>query len=89
MELQAFRWNLRQLTVEVDGLTIHGLEGPGELPYAHIDRLYARAKILSFFDARFGLDYLEVDRPPFISSFTPTAAPTSPSLRQPPTAAGR
>ena len=49
--------------MEVDGLTIHGLEGPGELPYAHIDRLYARARILSFFDARLGLDYLEVDRP--------------------------
>ena len=63
VELQAFRWNVRHLTVEVDGLTIHGLEGPGELPYAHIDRLYARAKILSFFDARLGLDYLEVDRP--------------------------
>ena len=63
VELRTFRWNLRQLAVEVDGLTIHGLEGPGELPYAHIDRLYARAKILSFFDARLGLDYLEVDRP--------------------------
>jgi translocation and assembly module TamB len=63
VELRAFRWNLRQLTVEVDDLTIHGLEGPGELPYADIDRLYARAKILSLLDARLGLDYLEVDRP--------------------------
>ena len=33
------------------------------MPYAHIDRLYARAKILSFFDARLGLDFLEVDHP--------------------------
>jgi translocation and assembly module TamB len=33
------------------------------LPYAHIDRLYARARILSFVDARLGLDFLEVDRP--------------------------
>jgi translocation and assembly module TamB len=63
VELQGFRWSVRHLTVEVDGLTIHGLEGPGELPYAHIDRLYARAEILSFFNARLGLDYLEVDRP--------------------------
>lgn len=63
IELRAFHWNLRQLTVEVDDLTIHGLEGPGELPYAHIDRLYARARILSLLDARLGLDYLEVDRP--------------------------
>src|ERR1700722_7089679 len=63
VELRTFRWSLRQLSVEVDGVTIHGLEGPGELPYAHIDRLYARAKILSLFDGRLGLDYLEVDRP--------------------------
>ena len=63
VELQSLRWNLRHLSVEVDGLTIHGLEGRGELPYAHIDRLYARAKILSFVDARLGLDFLEVDRP--------------------------
>src|ERR1700679_891218 len=63
VELQSLRWNLRHLSVEVDGLTIHGLEGPGELPYAHVDRLYARAKILSFVDAKLGLDFLEVDRP--------------------------
>jgi translocation and assembly module TamB len=63
VEIQSLRWNLRHLAVEVDGLTIHGLEGRGELPYAHVDRLYARAKILSFVDARLGLDFLEVDRP--------------------------
>jgi translocation and assembly module TamB len=62
-EIQSLRWNLRHLAVEVDGLTIHGLEDRGELPYAHVDRLYARAKILSFVDARLGLDFLEVDRP--------------------------
>src|SRR6202451_1393412 len=63
VELRFLRWNLRHLSVEVDGLTIHGLEGPGELPYAHVDRLYARAKILSLVDAKLGLDFLEVDRP--------------------------
>jgi translocation and assembly module TamB len=63
VELQSLRWNLRHLAVEVDGLTIHGLESRGELPYAHVDRLYARAKILSFFNAQLGLDFLEVDHP--------------------------
>ncbi len=63
VEIRSLRWNLRHLSVEVDGLTIHGLESRGELPYAHVDRLYARAKILSFVDARIGLDLLEVDRP--------------------------
>jgi translocation and assembly module TamB len=63
VEIQSLRWNLRHLAVEVNGLTIHGLEGRAELPYAHVDRLYARARILSFVDARLGLDFLEVDRP--------------------------
>jgi translocation and assembly module TamB len=63
VELQSLRWNVFHLAVEVNGLTIHGLEGPGELPYAHVDRLYARVKILSFLDAKVGLDYLEADRP--------------------------
>jgi translocation and assembly module TamB len=63
VELQSLRWNVRHLAVEVNGLTIHGLEGPGELPYAHVDRIYARAKILSFVNARLGLDFLEADRP--------------------------
>ena len=63
VEVQTLRWNLRHLSVEVDNLTIHGLEAASELPYVHVDRLYARAKILSFFDARLGLDFLQVDRP--------------------------
>ena len=63
VEIQSMRWNLRHLAVEADNLTIHGLESRSELPYAHIDRLYARARILSFVDARLGLDFLEVDRP--------------------------
>jgi translocation and assembly module TamB len=39
VEINSLTWNLRHLAVEVDGLTIHGLEGRGELPYAHVDRL--------------------------------------------------
>src|SRR3984885_5908697 len=62
VEIKSLTWNLRHLAVEVDNLTIHGLEGRDELPYAHVDRLYARAKILSLVDAKLGLDFLEVDR---------------------------
>jgi translocation and assembly module TamB len=63
VEIKSLTWNLRHLAVEVDDLTIHGLEGRGELPYAHVDRLFARAKILSLLNAKLGLDFLEVDRP--------------------------
>ena len=63
VEINSLHWSLRHLSVEVKGLTIHGLERRGELPYAHLDRLYARVKILSFLDAKLGLDFMEVDRP--------------------------
>ncbi len=63
VELKALHWNLRHLSVEIDDLTIHGLEAPKELPYAHVDRIYARAKILSLVRATLGLDFLQLERP--------------------------
>src|ERR1700739_4010594 len=57
VELGAFHWRLLHLEVTADNLTIHGLEAPGQIPYAHIDRLYVRLKILSFFQHEIGLDY--------------------------------
>jgi translocation and assembly module TamB len=65
VQLQAFHWSLLHLEFEADNLTIHGLEGFNEVPYAHIDRLFVRVKILSFFRAKAGLNYLEADRPVF------------------------
>lgn len=63
VQLQAFHWRLLHLAFEVDNLTIHGLEGPREAPYVHLDRLYGRAKIVSFFQPKIDLNYLEIDRP--------------------------
>jgi translocation and assembly module TamB len=63
VEISSLNWSLRHLSVEVNGLTVHGLESRGQLPYAHVERLYARVRILSFIDARLGLDFMEVDRP--------------------------
>ncbi|HEY0796553.1 MAG TPA: translocation/assembly module TamB domain-containing protein [Acidisarcina sp.] len=63
VELAAFHWHLLHLEIEADDLTIHGLEGPGEAPYAHIDRLFVRAKIISLFRAKIGLNYLAADHP--------------------------
>jgi translocation and assembly module TamB len=63
VELGAFRWRLLHLEFTADNLTIHGREGPGEIPYAHVDRLDVRAKIVSFFKREIGLSYLEADHP--------------------------
>ncbi|MGA7521900.1 MAG: translocation/assembly module TamB domain-containing protein [Acidobacteriaceae bacterium] len=63
VDLQHFNWRLTHLEFEADNLTIHGLEAPGQVPYAHIDRLFVRLQILSFFRAKIGLNYLEADHP--------------------------
>jgi translocation and assembly module TamB len=63
VELNKFSWRLTHLEFEADDLTIHGLEAPGQVPYAHIDRLFVRLQILSFFRAKVGLNYLEGDHP--------------------------
>jgi translocation and assembly module TamB len=63
VELAKFSWHLTKLEVEVDGLTIHGLEAPGEVPYAHIDKLLVRAKIISLFRAQIGLRLLQAEHP--------------------------
>ncbi len=65
VELGSFHWRLLRLEFEADDLTIHGLEAPGEAPYAHLDRLFVRAKIISFFQAKVGLNLLEATHPVF------------------------
>ncbi len=63
VDLKKFTWRLSHLEFEVDDLTIHGLEAPDQVPYAHIDRLFVRLQILSFFRPKIGLSYLEADHP--------------------------
>lgn len=63
VDLKKFTWRLTHLEFEVDDLTIHGLEAADQVPYAHIDRLFVRLQILSFFRPKIGLNYLEADHP--------------------------
>ena len=63
VELGHFGWQLTHLEFVADNLTIHGLEAPGQAPYVHIDRLFVRLQILSFFRPKIALNYLEADHP--------------------------
>src|SRR5262249_35045199 len=65
VELASFSWHPLRLEAEVDGLTIHGLEAPGEAPYAHVDTLRVQAKIIDRFKRQVGLRSLEVEHPVF------------------------
>ena len=63
VELGSFRWSLSRLEFEARDLTIHGLEAAGEAPYAHVDRLLVRLKILSLLRQQVTVRSLEVERP--------------------------
>ncbi len=63
VEMASFHWNLSQLAFEANDLTIHGLEPPGQMPYAHVDRALVRLQVISFFERRFSLERLELRRP--------------------------
>jgi translocation and assembly module TamB len=63
VEIGSFRWNLSRLEFDVHDLTIHGTEGPGEVPYAHVDHLVVNAKILSVVQREIGLSSVVLERP--------------------------
>ncbi len=65
VELQSFHWNFRKLEFEADNLTVHGHEGPDQLPYGHADRAHVRLHIVSFLETRIHLEYLGLEHPVF------------------------
>jgi translocation and assembly module TamB len=83
VELKKFSWRPTHLEFEADDLTIHGLEGAGEIPYAHIDRLYIRLQILSFFRRKIGLNYLEGDHPVIHLIVYPDGSTNQPKPKHP------
>ena len=63
VELDSIHTAPLRLRVEVRGLTIHGKEARGEVPYAHVDRVTAQVKIISVLGAEFGFHSLVLDHP--------------------------
>jgi translocation and assembly module TamB len=49
--------------IEIRNLTIHGLEAAGEVPYAHVDRIVARVRLISILETEFGFSSLVLDHP--------------------------
>lgn len=52
-----------RLQVDVRDLTIHGREGPGEVPLVHVDRVVARVKIISALGAEVGFHSVILENP--------------------------
>ena len=63
VEMQSLTWNVSKLEVEAKGITVRGLEPPTDIPLVHIDRLYARVHIVSFFERNIDLQQLTLEQP--------------------------
>jgi translocation and assembly module TamB len=63
VELRSLTWRLFELEFVAEDLTIHGIESASEQPYAHIDHLKIRVKIISLLGREIGLNYLGASRP--------------------------
>lgn len=56
-------WNVSNLELVLHDVIIHGRESAAEAPFARIDRVYMRARILSVVSRQMRLSYVEADRP--------------------------
>ncbi len=63
VDLPSFQWHITKLEFEAKDLTIHGSEPPAQEPYAHVDTLKVRLKILSFFGREIGLRSVDAQHP--------------------------
>jgi translocation and assembly module TamB len=71
VELAKIQFNLWHLAIDANGLVIHGLEGPGEVPYLAADRILIRVQLINFFShaagtgaaSHVGLNLLRVEHP--------------------------
>ncbi len=63
VEIGSFRWHLLDLEADIDSVVIHGLEGPGEAPYARIGHLCVDFSVLGLLSPRILLSDLTITQP--------------------------
>jgi translocation and assembly module TamB len=90
VELGRFRASPLQFRIDITDLTIHGREKPGQLPYAHVDRVVIALKIISVLERELGLRSVLFDHPtvhllvyPDASTNQPQPAITNTSVKSP------
>ena len=70
------------MQVEVRDITVHGKEGPDDVPLAHADSLVAQVKVISFLRTEFGFTSLALEHPLVHVMVGPDGATTNiPGLR--------
>jgi translocation and assembly module TamB len=82
-EIESFHWRLLYLEAEAGGIVIHGLEDPGDAPYAQIDRLRVRFSVLGFLSPHILLRDLEIAQPRLHLIVYPDGSTNQPHPRRP------
>ena len=82
VEIGSFQWRLLDLEADVDNVVIHGLEGPGEAPYAHIAHLRVDFSVLGVLSPRILLTDLTITQPQIHLIVYPGGATNQPHPRQ-------
>ena len=82
-QIASFHWRLLHLEAQADGVVIHGLEDPGEVPYAQIESLRVQVSVLGFVTPRVLLRDLEVIRPSLHFIVYPDGSTNQPRPRRP------
>jgi translocation and assembly module TamB len=83
VEIASFHWHLLNLEADAGGLVIHGLEAPGEAPYARVDRLRVRFSVFGFWSPRLLLRDLDISHPGFHLIVYPDGSTNQPHPRRP------
>jgi translocation and assembly module TamB len=63
VELGAFRWDWRRVTVEADRFIVHGTEPAGTMPLLSVEKAEAQLRILSFLSRTVAIESIVVEHP--------------------------
>jgi translocation and assembly module TamB len=69
------------MQVEVRNITVHGKEGPKDIPLAHADSLVAHLKVISFLRTEFGFSSVTLEHPVVHILIAPDGTTNVPALK--------